>query len=136
MKIFNIIILITLFGCERVSNCRVIDLKEFPLQTLLAEYTSIELIKSFPCFQECSSKIITANAYLCLNGSDTIVVLDPCHPFPNFARNDYQFHDDLDLIINKKDVIVKFSEKMNVAKNVPLRKNTKIIVASLTSLEY
>ena len=131
------VVLVSLFflGCKEQVT-REINLETLSLMELSEEHTNIELIKSYQS-PGCKENKVNANVYICvIESGDTLFVFEFCKKVPQFAKDDYEFKDDLHLIIDKKDVLSSLENLIYIPAEVQVNSHEKFIVGSITKLEY
>jgi hypothetical protein len=134
--IVKVLPMIFLLGCGKQVLIKEIDLGDYTEVEITDEHTNIELIKSYENF-ECKGDQINSNVYQCvLDSGDTLFVFELCKKMPDFAKNDYEYKADLDLIIDKRNVQLDFQKRINIPAEVSLGQKGKFIVGSITRLEY
>lgn len=136
MRILFIILVVFLFNCSEQKKTREINLSNFKEFTLKDDHTSFNLIRCYPNNQ-CTKSIINSNVYVCaLESGDTIYIFEPCKKVPDFARDDFKFKDDLDLIIMKERIQKGFAKNLFVPIEVQIDTSRRYLVGSITRLEY
>lgn len=138
MKRISIVVSFLLFlGCNGEA-----DNKIFTLNNLLRweppdEHTSVNLLKSYPNKKKCLDNEINANVYITLVEQDTLIVFELCKRMPDYAKNDFKNKDDLDLIIEKRNISSDVVRNVFVSSELKLTgKRHYYVIASLTRLEY
>ena len=132
----QVCLLFFLSSCYESPKLKEINLSEYTQIDLKDEHTNIYLIKSYEA-SNCQGKEVSAVVYECLlESADTVLVLEPCGNIPDFAQNNFQYKDDLDLIMMKKNVQSDFPLKVFVNANVKMNSKSKYIVGVITRLEY
>lgn len=124
------------FGCTEIDKSIALNTSEFSKLELTDAHNSIQLIKAYPNGAKCDKERTNANIYLSLFKNDTLIIIEPCKKIHDFAKNDFKYKDDLDLIIDIKDVESNGPTRVFVSRDAIVKKNYKYIVASITRLEY
>jgi hypothetical protein len=131
-----LLFILFLSNCSTENDTKKIDLTSISPWRPTLEHTSIQLVKTFSNKSSCFAGHLNANVYVTLVENDTLFVFDLCQQVPDYAREGYEYKDDLDIVIEKEKVVKDSIKELFVSAEFFWNRRSRYIIAPLTRLEY